>query len=63
VWKRSVTLRQIETFCARLNEGLTAVAVALAVAVTFTAFVERLSEIESLLQPIDAETGMSILSE
>lgn len=63
MWKRSPTLRQIEIFCARLNEGLTAVVVALAVAVTVTAFVERTSEIESLLQPIDAETGMSILSQ
>ncbi len=63
MWKRSVTLRQIETFCARLNAGLTAVAVALAVAVTVTAFVERMSEIESLLQPIDTETGMSMLAE
>ena len=59
MWKRSATLRQIETFCARLNDGLTAVAVALAVAVTFTAFVERMQDIESLLQPIDAETEIS----
>jgi hypothetical protein len=63
VWNHSPTLRQIESFCARLNHGLAAVALALAVAVTLTAFVERMPELESLLQPVDAETGMSMLAE
>jgi hypothetical protein len=48
--------RQTDAFCARLNAGLTAVALVLAI-VTAAALVQRLPML--LLPQVDAETGIS----
>ncbi|HEV2547425.1 MAG TPA: hypothetical protein VGU20_08810 [Stellaceae bacterium] len=61
VWKRLA--RQVEAFCARLTEGLIAVAVALAIVTTFTACEQHISALAAALQPIDRDIGTSILSQ
>jgi hypothetical protein len=58
----SPILRRLEARCARLNDGLTAVAVVLAIVIGVVACEQRLLEIVSLFQPIDTETGISMLS-
>jgi hypothetical protein len=54
--------RRLETFCARSNDGLMVVAIALAAVVVVVACEQRLPEIASLFQPIDPETGILMLS-
>ena len=61
--KRSAILNRIEAFCGRLNDGLAAVAVALAVVTTCAALVAHAPALEPLLQPIDTDTGVSLLAE
>ena len=52
--------RRPETFCARSNDGLMVVAIALAVVVV--ACEQQFPKIASLFQPIDPDTGLSVLS-
>jgi hypothetical protein len=58
----SPVLRRLEARCARLNDGLAAVAIVLAIVIGVVACEQRLSEIVSLFQPIAPETGVSMLS-
>ncbi len=53
--KIALAARRADAFCARLNDGLTAVAIVLAI-LTTAALLERLP---SLLPPFDVETGIS----
>lgn len=50
--------RRLDGFCARLNDGLAAVALALAI-LTTAALLQRLPAL--LFQPVDVETGVSLL--
>ena len=53
--KIALAARRADAFCARLNEGLAAVAIVLAILTTAT-LLERLP---SLLPLVDVETGLS----
>ena len=55
-------LRRLEILCGRLNDGLAAFAVVLGTVIVITVCEQRLPEIASLFQPIDPETGISLLS-
>ena len=58
----SPVLRQLESVCGRLNDGLLVFAMVLLVSVVLISVCQqRLPEIASLFQPIDSETGTSIL--
>jgi hypothetical protein len=60
----SPILRRVESFCGRLNDRLLVFAmVLLAVVVVVTVCERRLPEILSLFQPVDSETGKSILEQ
>lgn len=52
----ALVARRVDAFCARLNDGLAAVALVLAILAT-AALLQRLPV---LLQPVDAETGISL---
>jgi hypothetical protein len=54
----ALVARRVDAFCARLNDGLLAVALALAI-LTTAALLQRLPAL--LLQPVDTETGVSLL--
>jgi hypothetical protein len=56
-------VRRVDARCARLNDGLVAVAAVLALVFIVVACEQRLPEIASLFQPIDPETGTSMLSD
>jgi hypothetical protein len=56
-------VRRVDALCARLNDGLVAVAAVLALVFIVVACEQRLPEIASLFQPIDPETGTSMLSD
>ncbi len=58
-----VVVRRVDALCARLNDGLVAVAAVLALVFIVVACEQRLPEIASLFQPIDPETGISLLSD
>lgn len=49
--------RRVDAFCARLNDGLVAVALVLAI-LTTAALLQRLPSL--LLPSVDAETGISV---
>lgn len=55
-------VRRLDAFCARVNDGLTAFAVVLTIVIAIVACGQGLPEIASLFQPIDPETGISMLS-
>lgn len=58
----SPILRRLESFCGRLNDRLLVFAmVLLAIVIVSAAFEQRLAKIVSLFQPIDSESGKSIL--
>ena len=58
----SPILSRIESFCGRFNDRLLVFAIVLlAIVVVITACEQRLPEILSLFQPIDSESGKSIL--
>ena len=55
-----VTARLVDAYCARLNDGLAAVAVVLALVTGLTFFGQELPRLLQLLAPtIDPETGIS----
>jgi hypothetical protein len=59
---RFPVLRWLEIRCGQLNDGLAVFAVVLGIVIVITACEQRLPEIASLFQPIDPETGISVLS-
>jgi hypothetical protein len=61
VKKVAVIARHADAFCARLNDGLAAVALALAILNAAIAFQHHLPSLLALALPtIDPETGVSI---
>jgi hypothetical protein len=59
---KSSAVRRPDTFCARMNDSLTVVAAVLGIVVTIAACEQRLLAIAPLFQPIDPETGISMLA-
>jgi hypothetical protein len=53
---------RLDAFCGRANGSLTVFAVVLAIVIAVVACEQRPPKIASLLQPIDPETGISMLS-
>jgi hypothetical protein len=60
--RTSAFIRRLDAFCAQLIDGLIVLAALLTIAVTIATYEQRLPEIASLFQPIDPETGISMLS-
>jgi hypothetical protein len=58
----SAFVRRLDAFCARLNDGLIVVAAVLVLVVFVVTCEQQLPEVASLFQPIDPETGTSMLS-
>ncbi|HKT16666.1 MAG TPA: hypothetical protein VJR47_01405 [Stellaceae bacterium] len=52
--------RRADIYCRRLNDGMTAIAVVLAVLTATLTLEQRLPSIIKMLQPIDPETGISM---
>lgn len=59
--KVTFAARRIDAFCARLNDGLMAVAIILTIVIAVIFCSRSLPSLLSALQPVDLETGVSLV--